>query len=215
MAAAPRRRSAGRRPLPPRRRPRFTLAGSGTVVTGTVLAGSVAIGDRLMVPPFGPGSARPLPARPEPAAEQRPRGRALRPQPRWRRHRQGRGPARRHRARSRRCTHHRPHRCRAASLASEAKPLRQWMPVHFHHGAADVTARRRRCSSDPARSRRASCVQIVLRSADRGRCRRPLRPARHVGQPHHRRRRAARPWRAGAQAPHARAPRRARGAGRR
>ena len=63
----------------------FTLPGSGTVVTGTVLAGTVAPGDHLVASPSGLAGPRPRPARPEPQGRARRPGRPLRAQPRRRR----------------------------------------------------------------------------------------------------------------------------------
>ena len=65
----------------------FTLAGAGTVVTGTVLSGAVGVGDRVLVSPSGlPARVRSIHAQNRPA-ERGQAGRALRAQPCRRRHR--------------------------------------------------------------------------------------------------------------------------------
>ncbi len=60
----------------------FTLPGIGLVVTGTVAAGAIAVGDRLMLSPARRSGAGARAARPEPADRDRRRRRALRRQPR-------------------------------------------------------------------------------------------------------------------------------------
>ena len=119
----------------------FTLAGAGTVVTGTVLSGSVSVGDRVLVSPSGLAA----------------RVRAI--------HAQNR-PTERGRC-GERCAlnivgdgiskdaihrgdvaldpelHAPTERIDATLrvLSSEAKPIGQWMPVRLHHAAAEVGAR--------------------------------------------------------------------------
>ena len=117
----------------------FSVAGSGTVVTGTVFAGRVAIGDRLLVSPDG--------------REVRVRGV------------QKDGSSADAALGGERCAlnlagvevadlHrgdwilapalHAPTRrldARVTLLASEPKPLKHWTPAHLHHGAQDVLAR--------------------------------------------------------------------------
>ncbi len=119
----------------------FTLAGVGTVVTGTVFAGQVSIGDRLLLSPSGiEARVRGIHAQNE-AAD---RGRAGQrcainiagPQIDKDRIERGdwlidpaaHGPTDRLDARIR-------------LLSSEARPLRHWTPVHLHLGAAHVSAR--------------------------------------------------------------------------
>jgi selenocysteine-specific elongation factor len=117
----------------------FTIAGSGTVVTGTVFNGSVAVGDRLVVSPRG--------------APVRVRGIQMRGQP-----------AQRAQAGERCALNltgadletvargdwvlaeaiHAPTQrmdVRATLLASEPQPLKHWTPLHMHLATADVTAR--------------------------------------------------------------------------
>jgi selenocysteine-specific elongation factor len=117
----------------------FTVAGSGTVVTGTVFNGAVAVGDKLMLTPSG--------------IEVRVRGV------------QKDGKAAQQAAAGERCAlnlsgaevaqiHrgdwvvapalHAPAQrldVRLQLLASETQPLKHWTPVHLHLGTADVTAR--------------------------------------------------------------------------
>ncbi len=117
----------------------FSVAGSGTVVTGTVFAGAVSAGDRMMLSPAG--------------IEVRVRGI------------QKDGKAADRAVAGERCALnlagvevagasrgdwvlapalHTPAQridVRLHLLQSEARALRHWTPVHLHHGAADVTAR--------------------------------------------------------------------------
>jgi len=117
----------------------FTIAGSGTVVTGTVFNGAVAVGDRLVVSPKG--------------APVRVRGIQMRGQT-----------AERAQAGERCALNltgadletvargdwvlaeaiHAPTQrmdVRVTLLASEPQPLKHWTPLHLHLATADVTAR--------------------------------------------------------------------------
>ncbi len=117
----------------------FSVAGSGTVVTGTVFSGAVTAGDRLVVSPAGVETrvrAIQQHGRPAPQAVAGERcalnlaGTGLESL--------GRGdwivaapihaPTQRIDA-------------RIQVLASEPHPIKHWMPVHLHLGTADVTAR--------------------------------------------------------------------------
>jgi selenocysteine-specific elongation factor len=117
----------------------FTIAGSGTVVTGTVFNGAVAVGDHLVLSPGG--------------AEVRVRGM------------QKQGRAAQQAAAGERCAInlsgieiaqvsrgdwlvapavHAPTKridVRLQVLAGETQALKHWTPVHLHLGTADVTAR--------------------------------------------------------------------------
>ncbi|HUF82938.1 MAG TPA: selenocysteine-specific translation elongation factor [Burkholderiales bacterium] len=117
----------------------FTIAGSGTVVTGTVFNGQVAVGDRLVVSPDGtPVRVRGIQMRGKPAeraqAGQRcalnltgaDLGTVARGD--WLLHEAIHAPTQRIDA-------------RITVLASETKPLEHWTPVHIHLGTADITAR--------------------------------------------------------------------------
>ena len=137
----------------------FTIAGSGTVVTGTVFNGAVAIGDKLMLTPSG--------------IEVRVRGI------------QKDGQAAQQASAGERCAlnvtgadvaqiHrgdwvvapaiHAPTQrldVRLQLLAGETQPRKHWTPVHLHLGTADVTARiaiRRGASVAPGAS---AIVQVI------------------------------------------------------
>jgi selenocysteine-specific elongation factor len=117
----------------------FTIAGSGTVVTGTVFSGAVAVGDRLNLSPAGtPARVRGIQIRGESAERARAgqrcainlagadlesvrRGDWLLAEP-----------------------IHRPTDridARVKVLPSEAQAIAHWTPVHLHLATADVTAR--------------------------------------------------------------------------
>ena len=140
----------------------FTLAGAGTVVTGTVLSGSVTVGDRVLLSPSGLAA----------------RVRAI--------HAQNR-PAERGTC-GERCAlnlagdgiskdairrgdvaldpdlHAPTERIDAALrvLSSEAKSIGQWMPVRLHHAAAEVGARIVLLGDTPVPPGGEACVQLVL-----------------------------------------------------
>ncbi len=140
----------------------FTLAGAGTIVTGTVLSGSVAVGERVLVSPSGLAA----------------RVRAI--------HAQNR-PAE-HGHSGERCAlnlagdgiskdaihrgdvvldpalHAPTERIDAALrvLSSEEKPIGQWMPVRLHHAAADVAARIVLLGDTPIAPGGEARVQLVL-----------------------------------------------------
>jgi selenocysteine-specific elongation factor len=138
----------------------FTVAGSGTVVTGTVFNGEVKTGERLLVSPGG----------------QEVRVRAI----------QIRGEAAERARAGERCALnlagaelesvkrgdwvlapevHRPTRridARVTLLESETRALGHWTPVHVHLATADITARiatRRGASIEPGAS---AVVQLLL-----------------------------------------------------
>lgn len=117
----------------------FSVSGSGTVVTGTVFAGAVKVGDRLVVSPAGlPVRVRGVQIQGKPAegasAGQRCAlnltGTDLESVRRgdWVIAERLHAPTQRLDA-------------RVSVLASEQEPLRHWMPVHVHLATADVTAR--------------------------------------------------------------------------
>ena len=140
----------------------FTLAGAGTVVTGTVLSGSVTVGDRVLLSPSGLAA----------------RVRAI--------HAQNR-PAERGTG-GERCAlnlagdgiskdairrgdvvldpdlHAPTERIDATLrvLSSEAKSIGQWMPVRLHHAAAEVGARIVLLGDTPVPPGGEACVQLVL-----------------------------------------------------
>jgi len=119
----------------------FTLAGAGTVVTGTVLSGSVAVGDRVIVSPSGlDARVRSIHAQNRPAE----RGTAGE---RCALNLAGDGISKDAIARGDVVLDpdlHAPAERIDATLrvgAGEPKPIAQWMPVRLHHGAAEVGAR--------------------------------------------------------------------------
>ncbi len=117
----------------------FTVAGSGTVVTGTVFNGSAAPGDRLVISPKGtPVRVRSIQMRGA-AAERAQAGQRcalnltgadLETVARgdWVLHEAIHAPTQRFEA-------------RVTVLAAEAHALRHWTPLHVHLATADVTAR--------------------------------------------------------------------------
>jgi selenocysteine-specific elongation factor len=140
----------------------FTLVGTGTVVTGTVLSGGVSVGDAVVVSPSGlEARVRSLHVQNR-AAERGQVGErcalalagtgitkdAI-----------GRGdivldPS----------LHAATNRidARLRVLRSEMKPVGQWMPVRFHHGASDVAARLVILRDEPIAPGETELVQIVL-----------------------------------------------------
>lgn len=140
----------------------FTLAGTGTVVTGTVHAGEVRIGDRLMLSPGGTEvRVRGIHAQNRPADTGRAGQRcALNlAGPRLERSDIERGDwvvdPRIH-APSRRLDGE------LRLLPGEARPLRHWTPVHFHLGAADVPGRIALLEGESLAPGGAMLVQAVL-----------------------------------------------------
>ena len=119
----------------------FSLAGAGTVVTGTVLSGSVLIGDKVTVSPSG------LPARVRSIHSQnRPAERGVAGE-RCALNLTGEGVSKNAIARGDVVVDpdlHAPSDRIDATfklLASERKPVLQWMPARLHHAVADVGAR--------------------------------------------------------------------------
>ncbi len=119
----------------------FTLAGAGTVVTGTVLSGAVQVGDRVMVSPSGLAArVRSIHAQNRPAE----RGTAGE---RCALNLAGDGISKEAIARGDVVLDPELHAptdridATLRVLASERKPIAQWMPVRLHHAASDVAAR--------------------------------------------------------------------------
>jgi selenocysteine-specific elongation factor len=140
----------------------FTLAGIGTVVTGTVHSGSVRVGDRLLVSPSG--------------REARVRGIHAQNQPAERGEAGQRcalnlaGPDL-HRQDIHRgdwvldATLHVPTArldVELRVLAAEEQPLRHWTPMHGHLGAADVTGRVAVLEGEAIAPGAAGLAQLVL-----------------------------------------------------
>ena len=140
----------------------FTLAGTGTVVTGTVLSGAVAIGDRVMVSPSG------LPARVRSIhAQNRPTDRGSAGE-RCALNLAGDGVSKEAIARGDMIIDgelHAPSDRIDASfklLAAESRPAGQWMPVRLHHAAAEVGARVVLLGDTPIFPGGEAPVQLVL-----------------------------------------------------
>jgi selenocysteine-specific elongation factor len=159
-AAVERRPAAGRFRLAVDRS--FTLPGAGTVVTGTVLSGRVAVGDPVVISPSGlTARVRAIHAQNKPAE---------------------------HGIAGDRCAlnlagekitkeaisrgdvvmdpglHAPTDRIDVSVrvLPSEQKPLTQWMPVRLHHASSEVGARVVLLQDEPAAPGQESLVQLVL-----------------------------------------------------
>ena len=140
----------------------FTLSGAGTVVTGTILSGAVSVGDRVMISPTGLAArVRSIHAQNQPS----PRGVA-----------------------GQRCALnlagdsinkdaisrgdmvldaelHAPTSridVELRLLASEPKPVTQWMPVRLFHASAEIGARVVLLEDEPLAPGQAGRVQLVL-----------------------------------------------------
>ena len=117
----------------------FTIAGSGTVVTGTVFNGAVAVGDKLVLSPGGiEVRVRALQKQSKPAQQATAGERCALNLTGIELDQVSRGdwvvaPA----------VHAPTQRVdvRLQVLTSEPQPLKHWTPVHLHLGTADVTAR--------------------------------------------------------------------------
>ena len=140
----------------------FVLQGTGTVVTGTILSGSVAVGDRVTISPSGLSArVRSIHAQNTP----REQGHAGE---RCALNLAGDGVAkdRIHRGDVVLAPElHAPTNRIDASirlLASEAKPVSQWTPVHLHHAASDVPARIVLLQDEAIAPGAEALVQIVL-----------------------------------------------------
>lgn len=138
----------------------FTLAGVGTVVSGTVLSGRVGIGDAVLISPSGLATrVRSLHVQNRAAERGEVGQRCALALSGVTRVAVGRGdivldpslhaPTSRIDARLR-------------ILASETKPIGQWMPVRFHHGASDMAARLVILRDQPIAPGETELVQIVL-----------------------------------------------------
>ncbi|MDB5379001.1 MAG: selB, partial [Rubritepida sp.] len=119
----------------------FTLAGAGTVITGTVLSGAVAVGDQVVVSPSG------LAARVRSIhAQNRPAERGLTGQ-RCALNLAGRDISKEAIARGdmilARPLHAPTDRIDASfrALAGEPRPIGTWFPARLHHGSAEVGVR--------------------------------------------------------------------------
>ncbi len=140
----------------------FTLAGAGTVVTGTVLSGAVNVGDRVTISPSGlVARVRSIHAQNRPAE----RGEAGQ---RCALNLAGDGVTKGAIARGDVVLdpelHHPTDRLDATLrvLATEQKPVTQWMPVRLHHAAIDVAARVVLLGDAPIAPGTEARVQLVL-----------------------------------------------------
>lgn len=140
----------------------FTLAGVGTVVTGTVTSGSVAVGDRVVVSPSG------LAARVRAIHAQNRKAEIGRAGDRCALNLAGDGVTkeaiRRGDVVGDPALHAPTARIDAELrvLAAEAKPIVQWMPVRLHVGACEVGARIVLLDETPIAPGATGLVQLVL-----------------------------------------------------
>jgi selenocysteine-specific elongation factor len=140
----------------------FTLPGAGTVVTGTVLSGVVALGERLLVSPSGlPARVRSLHAQNRAAVEGRAGERCAL-------NLSGEGITKDRIARGDVVLDPELHApadridARLRLLEGERKSLGQWTPVRLHHGAAEVGARIVILADEPIAPAAEGYVQLVL-----------------------------------------------------
>ena len=132
-------------------------------MTGTVLSGAVAVGDRVAVSPSGLVGARALDPCAEPAGRARRGRRAMRPQSCRRRHHQGSDARAAMSLDPASACADRSHRCDACELlGTERKPVGQWMPVRLHHAAAEVGARIVLLGDAPIPPGGEATIQLVL-----------------------------------------------------
>ena len=140
----------------------FVLPGAGTVVTGTVLSGSVSVGDQVVVSPLG-RSARVRSIH----AQNRAAERGVAGQ-RCALNLAGEGVSKDSVIRGDMVLApvlHAPTDRIDASLRilpSEKKPVGQWFPARLHHAAAEVGARIVLLEDDPIRPGERRVVQLVL-----------------------------------------------------
>ena len=140
----------------------FTLRGVGVVVTGTVLSGTVRVGDQLLISPSGlPVRVRSLHAQNQPAATGRAGDRCAL-------NLAGPGVSREAVRRGDMVLDPALHAptdridARLRLLPGEAKLAGQWYPVRLHHAATEVGARVVRLGEDPIEPGAEADVQLVL-----------------------------------------------------
>ncbi|HLZ83922.1 MAG TPA: selenocysteine-specific translation elongation factor [Caulobacteraceae bacterium] len=140
----------------------FTLQGVGVVVTGTVLSGTVQVGDQLLVSPSGlPARVRSLHSQNRPAWSAVAGDRCAL-------NLAGPGVAKAAVGRGDMVLHpvlHAPTDridARLRVLAGEPKPIGQWFPVRLHHAAAEVGARVVLLGDAPVEPGGEADVQLVL-----------------------------------------------------
>ncbi len=158
--AASRRATTGRFRLAVDRS--FSLAGVGTVVTGTVLSGAVAVGDHLTISPSGLAArVRSIHTQNRPAQ----RGEAG---DRCALNLAGDGVAKDVVHRGNVVLHPELHAptdridATLRVLPTEPKPIAQWMPVRLHHASAEVGAHAVLLGDEPIAPGAQSRIQLVL-----------------------------------------------------
>ncbi len=140
----------------------FVLQGAGTVVTGTLLSGSVSVGDKVTISPTG------LSARVRSIHAQNTPRESGHAGERCALNLVGDGVSKDAIRRGDILLDPDLHAptdridCRLRLLASEAKPVGQWTPVHLHHAATDVGARIVLLNDDPLLPGDEAFVQLVL-----------------------------------------------------
>lgn len=140
----------------------FVLQGAGTVVTGTLLSGSVSVGDKVTISPVG------LSARVRSIHAQNTPRESGHAGERCALNLAGDGVSKDAIRRGDILLDPDLHAptdridCRLRLLASEAKPVGQWTPVHMHHAATDVGARIVLLNDDPLLPGNEVFVQLVL-----------------------------------------------------
>jgi selenocysteine-specific elongation factor len=140
----------------------FTLPGVGVVVTGTVLSGSVDVGDRVLISPSGLSArVRSLHAQNKPAD----RGRAG---DRCALNLVGDGVSKESIRRGDVVLDPQLHAptdridARLRLLPSETRPVRQWFPARLHHASAEVGAHIVLLGDEPIQPGAVADVQLVL-----------------------------------------------------
>ena len=138
----------------------FVLAGAGTVVTGTVMSGVVATGDRVVLSPGGtPARVRSIHAQNRAAERGMAGQRCALNLAGIERTAASRGDM------ALAPTLHAPTQrldVRLRVLPGEPKPLRVWLPVRLHHAAVDVAARLVPLSDDGVAPGGSGYAQLVL-----------------------------------------------------
>jgi len=140
----------------------FTLAGTGTIATGTVLSGAVAVGDTVTISPAGlRARVRSIHAQNRPAG----RGRAGE---RCALNLTGEGISKAAVSRGDVVLDPELHAPTARIdavlrvLPTEPRPIAQWMPARLHHGAAELGARIVLLREEPIPPGSEGLVQLVL-----------------------------------------------------
>jgi selenocysteine-specific elongation factor len=140
----------------------FTLSGAGTVVTGTVLSGAVAVGDRVVVSPCGVAArVRSI------HAQNRPTERGVAGE-RCALNLTGDAVSKDAIARGQMVVEEALHApsdridARFKLLASEVRPVGQWLPARLHHAASEVGARIVLLGDEPITPGGEAPVQLVL-----------------------------------------------------